>query len=137
MHKRAEFCIMPRIKATGFSKETAGSVSVLVFLMIRSVQVRISSFHQESVRGMKKLFRALGLHERGIWRDFLFIVIGAAVMGFGIGVFLVDAKVVPGGVSGLSMTLHYLSGGKIPVGVANFRSSAASRCMPPPRSSIY
>ena len=66
---------------------------------------------------MKKLFRALGLHERGIWRDFLFIVIGAAVMGFGIGVFLVDAKVVPGGVSGLSMTLHYLSGGKIPVGV--------------------
>ncbi|MBN1560405.1 YitT family protein [candidate division KSB1 bacterium] len=38
-------------------------------------------------------------------------------MGFGIGTFLVDAKVVPGGVSGLSMTVHYLSGGKIPVGV--------------------
>lgn len=37
-------------------------------------------------------------------------------MALGIGVFLVDAKVVPGGVSGLAMAVHYLSGGKIPVG---------------------
>lgn len=49
--------------------------------------------------------------------DYLFITIGAAFMALGIGVFLVDAKVVPGGVSGLSMAIHYLSGGKIPVGV--------------------
>lgn len=69
------------------------------------------------VKKMIKLINFLGLAEKGIWRDFLFIIFGSAVMGFGIGVFLVDAKVVPGGVSGLSMTLHYLSGGKLPVGV--------------------
>lgn len=49
--------------------------------------------------------------------DYVFITIGAAIMAIGIGVFLVDAKVVPGGVSGLSMAIHYLSGNKIPVGI--------------------
>ena len=38
-------------------------------------------------------------------------------MALGIGVFLVDAKVVPGGVSGLSMAVYYFTGGAIPVGV--------------------
>jgi uncharacterized membrane-anchored protein YitT (DUF2179 family) len=38
-------------------------------------------------------------------------------MGMGIGVFLVDARVVPGGVSGLSMAIHYLSNNTIPVGL--------------------
>jgi uncharacterized membrane-anchored protein YitT (DUF2179 family) len=38
-------------------------------------------------------------------------------MASGIGVFLVEAKVVPGGVSGLSMAIHYLSGYRIPVGL--------------------
>ena len=63
---------------------------------------------------LKKVF---GLNEKGIWRDYFFIFLGSAIMGLGIGVFLVDAKVVPGGVSGLSMTVHYVSGEKIPVGV--------------------
>jgi uncharacterized membrane-anchored protein YitT (DUF2179 family) len=49
-------------------------------------------------------------------RDYIWIVIGTAMMGLGIGVFLVDAKVVPGGVSGLSMAVHYLSNGRLPVG---------------------
>ncbi|MDP4117264.1 MAG: YitT family protein [Bacteroidota bacterium] len=49
--------------------------------------------------------------------EYFFITIGAAVMAIGIGVFLVDAKVVPGGVSGLSMTIYYLTDGKLPVGV--------------------
>jgi uncharacterized membrane-anchored protein YitT (DUF2179 family) len=62
----------------------------------------------------KEAFR---LNEKGIWRDYFFIILGSAIMGLGIGVFLVDAKVVPGGVSGLSMTVHYLSGGQIPVGI--------------------
>lgn len=48
--------------------------------------------------------------------DYVFITLGAAVMGIGIGVFLVDAQVVPGGVSGLSMAIHYLSDNRIPVG---------------------
>ncbi|NOX88718.1 MAG: YitT family protein [Calditrichaeota bacterium] len=49
--------------------------------------------------------------------DYLFITFGGILMALGIGVFLVDARVVPGGVSGLSMAFHYLSGGKLPVGV--------------------
>ncbi len=49
--------------------------------------------------------------------DYLLITIGSAIMAIGIGVFLVDAKVVPGGVSGLSMAIHYLSSKTIPVGV--------------------
>lgn len=68
----------------------------------------------QKVQSLGKIFR---LDEKGIWRDYLFILVGSAIMGAGIGVFLVDAKVVPGGVSGLSMTMHYLSGGKIPVGI--------------------
>ncbi len=50
-------------------------------------------------------------------RDYAAIVIGAFIMSFGIGVFLVDAKVVPGGVSGLAITLHYLSNYQLPVGM--------------------
>ncbi len=49
--------------------------------------------------------------------DYFFITLGAAFMALGISVFLVDAKVVPGGASGLSMAIHYLSGNVIPVGI--------------------
>jgi len=49
--------------------------------------------------------------------DYCFIIIGAFIMALGVGVFLVDAKVVPGGVSGLAMAVHYLSGNTIPVGL--------------------
>jgi uncharacterized membrane-anchored protein YitT (DUF2179 family) len=49
-------------------------------------------------------------------RDYIFITVGAAIMALGIGVFLVDAKVVPGGVSGLSMAIYYLTGGAFPIG---------------------
>lgn len=47
--------------------------------------------------------------------DYTAIAFGAAIMAIGIGIFLVDAKVVPGGISGLSMSLHYLTG--LPVGL--------------------
>ncbi|MBI9071221.1 MAG: YitT family protein [Melioribacteraceae bacterium] len=49
--------------------------------------------------------------------DYFFIAIGSAIMALGIGVFLVDAKVVPGGVSGLAMAVHYLSDNQIGVGL--------------------
>jgi uncharacterized membrane-anchored protein YitT (DUF2179 family) len=49
--------------------------------------------------------------------EYMAIAFGAAIMAVGVGVFLVDAKVVPGGVSGLAMSFHYLSGNKLPVGV--------------------
>ena len=50
--------------------------------------------------------------------DYAFIALGAAIMALGIGVFLVDAKVVPGGASGLAMAIYYMSEGQIPVGIA-------------------
>ncbi|MBN2185033.1 MAG: YitT family protein [Candidatus Krumholzibacteriota bacterium] len=53
----------------------------------------------------------------GIVTEYIFITIGAAVMSLGIAVFLVDAKVVPGGVTGLSMAVHFMLGGKVSVGL--------------------
>ncbi len=50
--------------------------------------------------------------------EYILIAFGAFVMALGISIFLIDAKVVPGGVSGLSMALYYFTGGAIPVGVA-------------------
>lgn len=55
--------------------------------------------------------------KKAVLTDYLFITLGAAFMALGISVFLIDAKVVPGGASGLAMAVHYLSGGKIPVGL--------------------
>lgn len=52
-----------------------------------------------------------------IVRDYILIAFGSAIMAIGIGVFLVDAHVVPGGVSGLSMSIYYVTDGKIPVGM--------------------
>ena len=52
-----------------------------------------------------------------IVRDYIGITIGASIMALGISVFLMDAYVVPGGVSGLSMTFSYLTYGKLPIGV--------------------
>lgn len=54
---------------------------------------------------------------KGLLRDYLAITVGAFLMAVGLAVFLVDAKVVPGGVSGLSMAVHFLSGGRVPVGL--------------------
>jgi len=56
-------------------------------------------------------------HLLSLLRDYGFILVGAFIMALGIGVFLVDARVVPGGVSGLSMAVHYLSGYRVPVGL--------------------
>jgi uncharacterized membrane-anchored protein YitT (DUF2179 family) len=68
-----------------------------------------------------RVFKKLKIHRPRVrgrdLRDILFILVGAFIMAAGIGIFLVDAKVVPGGVSGLSMTVHYLSGNKLPVGL--------------------
>ncbi|WP_337864423.1 YitT family protein [Ignavibacterium sp.] len=57
------------------------------------------------------------IYKEHVILEYIAITIGAAIMGIGIGVFLVDAQVVPGGVSGLSMAIHYLSSNKIPVGM--------------------
>ena len=67
----------------------------------------------ENSKNLKELSKK---HRKAI-RDYIFIFIGAFIMAAGVGIFLVDARVVPGGVSGLSMAFHYLSGEQIPVGL--------------------
>lgn len=66
---------------------------------------------------MNKEFKKIILGHRGLVLDYLAILIGAFIMAAGISIFLVDAKVVPGGVSGLAMAIHYLTGGRLPVGL--------------------
>lgn len=51
-------------------------------------------------------------------KEYIAITIGAIIMSLGIGVFLVDAKVVPGGISGIAMAIYYLTDGSIPVGLS-------------------
>ena len=48
-------------------------------------------------------------------KKYLVIVLGSAVMGMGLGLFLIPAQIAPGGISGLSTVLHYLTG--FPAGV--------------------
>lgn len=48
-------------------------------------------------------------------KKYLVIVLGSAVMGMGLGLFLIPAQIAPGGISGLSTVLHYLTG--FPTGV--------------------
>ncbi len=68
-------------------------------------------FFEVKGRMTKSLFRKYPI------LDYILITIGSACMAIGIGIFLVDAKVVPGGVSGLAMAVHYLSNNAIPVGL--------------------
>jgi len=63
----------------------------------------------------KQLFQSI--NRRHLFRDYLAIIFGAFIMASGIAIFLVDAKVVPGGVSGLAMAIHYLTGDRFPVGL--------------------
>lgn len=49
-------------------------------------------------------------------KEYIFITVGSAIMSLSIAM-LVDVFVVPGGAAGLSMVLHYLLGGDIPIGV--------------------
>ena len=61
---------------------------------------------------MKKLFN------KTEFKEYIAIAIGAIIMALGIGVFLVDAKVVPGGISGIGMAIYYLTNGAITIGLS-------------------
>ena len=69
------------------------------------------------MKTMRHVIQKYGLNEKGIFKDFAVILVGSFIMAAGIGVFLIDARVVPGGVSGLSMAIYYLTGGRAPVGL--------------------
>jgi len=51
-------------------------------------------------------------------KEYAMIALGGMLMGFSIAVFLIDTRVVPGGISAIAMTLHYASNESIPVGFA-------------------
>ncbi len=55
--------------------------------------------------------------KKGVLKDYFFIMIGALLMGLSISVFMIDARVVPGGISGIAMALHFINE-KIPTGLA-------------------
>lgn len=48
--------------------------------------------------------------------DYIMITIGSLVMAIGLGVFLIEANVVPGGITGISMAINFVWDG-IPVGL--------------------
>lgn len=61
---------------------------------------------------MKKIFN------KTEFKEYIAIAIGAIIMALGIGVFLVEAKVVPGGISGIGMAIYYLTNGAITIGLS-------------------
>ncbi len=51
-------------------------------------------------------------------RKYFAIILGSIIMALGLDLFLVPSQIAPGGISGLSTVLHYLTG--VPVGVLIF-----------------
>ncbi|THB79998.1 MAG: YitT family protein [Desulfobacteraceae bacterium] len=51
------------------------------------------------------------------FRDYTAITLGTFFLSLGIGVFLIEARIVPGGVSGLAVSVNYLTNGWISVGL--------------------
>lgn len=52
------------------------------------------------------------------FRDYTAIAIGAFLLASGISIFLVEARVIPGGVTGLGVAINYATHGYINIGVA-------------------
>ena len=53
-------------------------------------------------------------------RSLFLIVVGVFVMTISYNMFLVPAKIAPGGVSGAATIIHYLSGKVLPIGAVSF-----------------
>ncbi|HOJ10006.1 MAG TPA: YitT family protein [Clostridiales bacterium] len=54
------------------------------------------------------------------WKDIGCIIIGTLTVAFCINVFLVPYKIIEGGVTGIAIILHYISGERLPVGLTAF-----------------
>lgn len=53
-----------------------------------------------------------------IIKDYLGITLGCFLLGAGISIFTIDARIIPGGVTGIAIALNFLANGSISVGVA-------------------
>lgn len=62
----------------------------------------------------------LATNIRNNWKDYFYITLGSLIVALAINIFLVPYKIEPGGVSGIATVIHYLSGGKLPVGLTAF-----------------
>lgn len=51
-------------------------------------------------------------------KTYLWIIAGSIITGASINIFMVPYKIAPGGVSGIATVLYYITGGKVPVGIA-------------------
>ena len=53
-----------------------------------------------------------------VYRDYILIFIGTMIAGLAFNLFLIPHKIAPGGISGVATVIFYISGGRIPVGIA-------------------
>lgn len=49
------------------------------------------------------------IHQTGVW-EYLLITVGVLLLALGLNLFLIPRKITTGGISGLAMMLHYLTG---------------------------
>jgi len=51
------------------------------------------------------------------WKEFVWIITGTIIASAAINIFLIPYKIAPGGVTGISTVIYYLSGARLPVGL--------------------
>lgn len=57
------------------------------------------------------------MKKKSVYLDYILILVGTLVAGLAFNFFLVPHKIAPGGISGISTVLHYVTGGRAPVGI--------------------
>lgn len=56
--------------------------------------------------------------KRSVYTDYIFIVLGSLVTALAFNLFLIPHKIAPGGISGISTIIYYITKGRIPVGIS-------------------
>ena len=56
--------------------------------------------------------------KRSPYTDYIFIVLGSLVTALAFNLFLIPHKIAPGGISGISTIIYYITKGRIPVGIS-------------------
>ena len=56
--------------------------------------------------------------KRSVYTDYIFIVLGSLVTALAFNLFLIPHRIAPGGISGISTIIYYITKGRIPVGIS-------------------
>jgi uncharacterized membrane-anchored protein YitT (DUF2179 family) len=68
---------------------------------------------------LKKLdLKRINLKKIKLIRDYIAITLGCLLIACGISIFTIDARIIPGGVTGIAITLNFISNNAIGVGVS-------------------